>query len=572
MSELIFDKYEIIRRLAVGGMGEIFLARQRGVAGFDRLVILKSLLPDLAEQAGFIDQFLDEARVAATLNHPNIVSIYEVGAWQGVYFIAMEYINGDAVSQLTSGLAKQGQVLPVPVAARIIHDAALGLDHAHQATDPMGQPLNIIHRDVTPQNIMVRIDGVTKVVDFGVARAANRATRTATGVVKGKIPYMPPEQLIGTGELDQRADQWALGVVLWELLAGCRLFKAENDALIMNKILREPIPPPDSMAEAVPPQMSAVVMRMLERDRTKRFDRLRDVVDALHVYLDSVSQTSSQGAVADFMQRVAGAHIRERVADLTPSKPGNFVLKLKAPEADGPQTVTSGAVRKGRLPWLLAAGGPVIAIVGVALALWQPWKAPPPPPAGLASPPPGKVDVKPPEKVETTPPPAPATVLQLVSAPDGATVFLGDRVLGLTPLRLSTLEPDTDYQLVIDKPGFETSIVRLRLERGQTKDLSVTLKRKVARRPTTPTTTSTPNRPPPGPAATGEGFLTLNTSPWTKVAADGTPLGVTPLYRVKLSPGSHALELVNDAAGISVGRTVEIKPGEVTKLDLVLGK
>ncbi|RMH16426.1 MAG: serine/threonine protein kinase, partial [Gemmatimonadetes bacterium] len=171
-------------------MGEVFLARQTGVA-VDRLVILKSLLPELAEQEGFVDQFLDEARVAATLNHPNIVGIYEVGLWNGQYFIAMEFIHGGDLARLQRAAAKKRVSCPYQVSARMIADAALGLDHAHHAVGMDGQPLHIVHRDISPQNIMVRGDGVTKVVDFGIAKAANRATRTATGMLKGKLQYMP---------------------------------------------------------------------------------------------------------------------------------------------------------------------------------------------------------------------------------------------------------------------------------------------------------------------------------------------------------------------------------------------
>src|SRR5581483_11713456 len=211
----IFDKYEIQHRLAVGGMGEVFYAVQRGaVKGFERPVILKNLLPDLAQQEGFIEQFLDEARVAATLNHPNVVSIYEVGLWNGTYFIAMEYIGGRNLSQLIKASLKKNLPIPPAVVARIIHDAAVGLDHAHSAKDGQGRSLNIVHRDISPQNIMVREDGVTKVVDFGIARASNRASRTATGAVKGKLAYMAPEQ-VTSRNVTGLADQFALGVVLW---------------------------------------------------------------------------------------------------------------------------------------------------------------------------------------------------------------------------------------------------------------------------------------------------------------------------------------------------------------------
>ncbi len=578
MSQLIFDKYEIIRRLAVGGMGEIFLARQRGVAGFDRLVILKSLLPDLAEQEGFVDQFLDEARVAATLNHPNIVSIYEVGAWQGVYFIAMEYINGDSLSGLVPAAAKAGLSIPFPVTARIIHDAALGLDHAHHASDPDGRPLNIVHRDVTPQNIMVRTDGVTKVVDFGVARAANRVTRTATGMVKGKLPYMPPEQISGQ-QLDHRTDQWALGVVLWEMLTGQRLFRAENDALLINLILKHPIPPPSDLVEGVPRELEEVLVRMLDRDRAGRFRRLQEVADALRGYLDSVSSDSKQARVAEFVQGIAGDRIKERVTDLTPSRPENFLIPLQQAGAIGADT-RGGATRPERRkpaakanPWALMAGGAAAVIViagGVGFMLSQKQPAPPPPAPVVVAPPvptPVEQPAPKPEPKPVEPAPEPPTVLQLDSDPSEAKVYSGERLVGQTPLRLSTLSPDTDYQLVVDKTGFEPSIVKVRLEKGATQELSVPLQKKKTRRPG-----PGPSQAAPVAAAAEDGFLTLKTTPWTKVSIAGTPYGSTPLFKVKLRPGTYSVVLVNEQEGINETRSVTIPAGEVAKLDLVLKK
>src|SRR5439155_506290 len=169
------------------------------------------------------EQFLDEAKVAATLNHPNVVSIFEVGSWNGVYYIAMEYIPGANVGQLIRAAKKAELSVPPTVAARIVHDAARGLYHAHSARDVAGQALSIVHRDISPQNVMVSVEGIVKVVDFGIARAANRDTRTEAGKVKGKLAYMSPEQALGKS-VDPRSDQFSLGIVLWELLTRQRLF------------------------------------------------------------------------------------------------------------------------------------------------------------------------------------------------------------------------------------------------------------------------------------------------------------------------------------------------------------
>ena len=571
-SQLVFDKYEIIKRLAVGGMGEIFLALQRGFAGFDRLAIIKTLLPELAEQEGFIDQFLDEARVAATLNHPNIVCIYEVGLWDGIHFIAMEYINGESIARLKAAARKLGKAIPLPISARIVHDAALGLDFAHHAADPDGRLLNVVHRDVTPHNIMVRTDGVTKVVDFGVARASNRSTRTTSGTMKGKIPYMPPEQ-ISCGELDGRTDQWALGVVLWELLTGQRLFKADTDVATIQHILHGPLSAPSEVASEVPPELDAIVMRMLERKKEDRYLRLSEVADALRSYMDSTSRRSHEGEVAKFVQSVAGANIDERVSDLTPASK-NFLGGLQDSSGSRSAHARQAARQSSWLPWAL--GGAVAALAATAaVLLWQPWS----PPVAVTRPPDKVVDtpkapVEPPPKANpnanpvTPPVPDPSTVLVLTSDPAGAKVYSGERLLGMTPLRVSTLDPGSDYQLVVEKAGFEPSIVPLRLVKGETKELAVPLSKKAIHRPG-PGPSPGPS-PGPTPPSTEDGYLTLKTIPWTQVSIGGTPYGTTPVFKIKLPPGKCVLTLVNEGAGINEKRTVEIKPGELTKVDFTL--
>jgi serine/threonine-protein kinase len=319
VAALIFNKYEKIRRLAQGGMGEVYLARQRGLVGFDRLVILKALREDLADEKDFVDQFLDEARVAATLNHPNIVALYEVDIWEGTYFMAMEYINGEDLSRLWYAAAKAGVGLPFQVSVRIIHDAAVGLDYAHHAMDVTGQALNIVHRDVSPQNIMVRADGVTKVVDFGIAKASNRITKTQAGTVKGKLQYMSPEQVRGE-HLDGRSDQFSLGTVLWEMCTGKRLFKADSELETLNKILQHPIPRPGQIVDSFPPELEHCIMKMLERDRERRYPRLKDAARELKAYIDKAAAAAGEQGVAEFVQEILGEELRARTADLTPEE------------------------------------------------------------------------------------------------------------------------------------------------------------------------------------------------------------------------------------------------------------
>src|SRR5262245_31363873 len=287
----IFDKYEIIRRIASGGMGDIFLARQLGIAGFQRLVVLKSLRPEIVEHEDVLAMFLAEARTAAKMNHPNIVAVYEIDEFRGVYFIAMELIQGADLRTLYRAADWHKQRVPYRVSAAIVRDAALGLDHAHRAPGEDGEPLSIVHRDISPQNIMVRLDGVTKVVDFGIA-AANALESRAN--VQGKLRYMSPEQALGL-PVDGGADQFSLGVVLWELCTGRRLFDHEDPEVTMMQMAVNPIPPPSTFAPDIPETLQAVIMRMLERARVDRFQHMGDVAVMLGKVLAQSGGAIEQG-------------------------------------------------------------------------------------------------------------------------------------------------------------------------------------------------------------------------------------------------------------------------------------
>ncbi|MDX2015648.1 MAG: serine/threonine-protein kinase [Myxococcaceae bacterium] len=563
--DLVFGKYEIQHRLAIGGMGEVFYALQKGVPGFERPVILKSLLPELAQQDGFIDQFLDEARVAATLNHPNVVSIFEVGQWNGTYYLAMEYIRGRNLAQLMRKAVEQQHALPPAVVARIIRDAALGLDHAHRATDAAGQPLHVVHRDISPQNIMVREDGLTKVVDFGIARATNRTSRTDTGVLKGKLSYMAPEQILAAG-VGPAVDQFALGVVLWELLAQRRLFKADRDIDVMTKVLEEPIPPPSSVTP-VPAALEAVTLRMLERDPAQRFPSCADVAAALDAAMGALGPVESP---ADFMRRLGTDDLVVRTK-ATPQGQQNFVIALKPHTAGSSANATAANVSpaslkkpKSRVGLAVAA---VAALLVVGAGVWSATRDEvarvPPAPAPAPTPEPTRPQPPPPEPppvvADTPPAPEPAT-LTLTTTPPKATVRVDGKPLGPSPLTL-TLTPGETHYLLVEKAGFRRVEESITLAAGEAKELVVKLTAVEASKATPPPKADAPLEP---------GFLTLETEPWTKVAVDGEPLGSTPLFKKRLPAGRHQLVLVNEGANVNEKRTVTIAPSETTKLKLKL--
>ncbi|MEM6532447.1 MAG: serine/threonine-protein kinase [Myxococcota bacterium] len=279
---LAFDKYRPLRRLAVGGMGEIFLAQQEVglVPGVERWIVLKTVLPQGGNEDVLLMQFLDEAKVVASLNHPNIVLVHEVGVWDGEHTIALEFIDGVDLAELLTRLGRSKRTLPDSCIARIVRDAALALHHAHSAMGPTGEPLAIVHRDVSPQNLMLRRDGITKVLDFGVAKIADGAVRTASGVIKGKRGYMSPEQ-IHAETLDHRSDQFSLGIVFWELCTGERLFRGLSDLQVFQAILSGHIPPFAELGSPPRPELESVLRRMLATSREARFADCQEVAEVI---------------------------------------------------------------------------------------------------------------------------------------------------------------------------------------------------------------------------------------------------------------------------------------------------
>lgn len=589
MGDLIFEKYEIRSRLAVGGMGEVFYAvqTQRGVKGFERPVILKSLLPDLAAQEGFIDQFLDEARVAATLNHPNVVSIYEVGLWNGVYFIAMEYIRGRNIAQLMKQSIRQSLPVPPTVIAHVIRDAALGLDHAHNAADAQGQPLHIVHRDISPQNIMVRDDGVTKVVDFGIARASNRSTRTATGAVKGKLAYMAPEQLLSK-PLTGKTDQFALGVVLWEMCAGRRLFTSERDIDLIKKVLESPIEHPAKLVPGLPEDLGDIALKMLQRDSDARYPSLAEASADLSGFLMKFSPPSSESPVKGYMKQLGTEDIKT-ANRATPSNQ-NFVISLGKPgtpavasaAGDAEEDVPLGSMvlttpepikvmvaQRKRRGTAMAAGIGVL-LLGLGAGGYFTFKPPPPPPPPVIEPQAEAPAPAPPPAPAPAPPvenrPAAPARLSLTTVPAGANVRFDGRPFTSPVVLEGAAGP---HVFMIEKPGYRRVEFELVLEAGSATSKEVKLDK-----------LSSPPRPAPVAAAapraaaapsSGPGMLVLNTEPWTQASVADESLGVTPL-RARLPAGKHTVTLVNEKEGIKTTRVVEIRPGETAKVFFELKK
>ncbi|MBP9086853.1 MAG: serine/threonine protein kinase [Kofleriaceae bacterium] len=293
-------RYELVARLASGGMGEIFLARLEGAAGFEKLYVVKKILPHLASEPRFRTMLIDEARIASRMNHPNICQVYELEETDGQLYIVMEYLEGVTILPLLRRAAKAKTPLPLGLVLGLISQTCEALHYAHELKDRDGSVLNIVHRDVTPSNIFVTENGVAKVLDFGIAKVKNASAQTQTGTVKGKYAYMAPEQLRGV-ELDRRVDVFAIGVVLFEMLSLRRLFQRKTDYLTFRAVMEQPLPDLRRFRQDVSPQLLEVVAHALARDVAERFVSAREFGAAL---LDAAPGTRawSNSEIGDYLK------------------------------------------------------------------------------------------------------------------------------------------------------------------------------------------------------------------------------------------------------------------------------
>jgi eukaryotic-like serine/threonine-protein kinase len=285
-------KYIIQRKLAEGGMAEIFLASSFGPEGFEKQVVIKRIRPTFADDASFVEMFVSEARLVSKLNHANIVQIFDFDRHDDTFYIAMEYVRGKSLAQAHQRARELGVPLPPGLAAQIVLEVARGLGFAHRLTEH-GQPLGLVHRDVTPQNVLLSYEGAVKLTDFGIAKAGTRAS--TVGMLKGKFAYMSPEQSRGQ-PVDARTDIFALGITMWELLSGGRLFDADSDVAVLHAVQERTVRPPGELNPAVDADLSAIVMHCLEREKSARFQTAQELERALSRYLATRAEETDVGA------------------------------------------------------------------------------------------------------------------------------------------------------------------------------------------------------------------------------------------------------------------------------------
>ncbi len=328
----LFGKYYLLELINVGGMAEVFKAKMFGVEGFEKIVAIKKILPEVAEDGDFIRMFIDEAKIAVQLQHPNIVQILELGKIEDSYFIAMELVNGRDLKTIRKRLKKVELLMPVEQSAHVIAQVCDGLDYAHRKTDEKMNPLNIVHRDISPQNIIVSYEGTVKLIDFGIAKAKSKSTKTQAGMLKGKFSYMSPEQ-VSAMPLDRRSDIFSLGVVLFEMLTGKRLFLGKNDVETLEKIRKAEVPPPSVFNHDVSPELDRIVLKSLAKNRDDRYQWASEFAEDLKRYIFSSNRKFDRQDLMNFMSEFFADELEEDQTKLDEYR------KLKMPKNYTPQIV-----------------------------------------------------------------------------------------------------------------------------------------------------------------------------------------------------------------------------------------
>jgi serine/threonine-protein kinase len=453
-----FGKYQLVERLGRGGMAEVWKARMVGPAGFQRTLVVKRILPELAEDPQFVAMFVSEARLSARLNHVNIVHVFELGEAEGEYYLAMEYVHGHTLTAVMRNLALRG--LPPPgFGAMVVRDLCRALAYAHALTDDNGEPLRLVHRDVSPANVMIGFDGGVKLFDFGIAKALAEVNevKTQTGTLKGKLGYMAPELLDGR-DFDHRSDLFSVGVLLHETLTGRRLFKGAHDLQTLQLIRQARVAPPSTVNPEVPPELDAICLRALARDPDERYQTGDELAAALDPIVHALGWTVERDAVlmrSLFPTDVAHTPTptpqaatarRERVLVSSPSMPA-------ATEPDlAPARRRTGAVVASLL-------GVALAVAGAGVA-WMRYRAAQGthevvPSTASTSSSAASQPATPMAPPISTPLRRPIEVI-IDSLPSGAEVVVDDGPpIGRTPQTLSLADAEARRTVVLRAPGYQ---------------------------------------------------------------------------------------------------------------------
>jgi len=584
-------KYHLIHKLATGGMAEVFLAKAAGPMGFEKLCVLKRILPHLSSEPTFVDMFLSEARLAAQLNHPNIVNIFDFGEAEGTYFLAMEYIDGPNLREMIRRASSVSLSLPLAFCARVISAACEGLAFAHDFKDPATNlPMNIVHRDISPDNLLLSRQGAVKVVDFGIAKAAGQSPHTQTGILKGKLAYMSPEQLRNE-PLDRRADVYALGVVLYELLTGLKPFMATSEALMVQAILFELQVPVAQRRPDVPEGLQRVLAKALAKERERRYSDCASLQADLEEFLLSTgkpmgaSQLSllvammtagAEGVLPLGQKTSSGPRSNPRfsqsqppiepppVAPVKPSTDPAPIVEARPLEAREPKEERTSIERPSKLIFRAISQPPQAA---------EPPIEPSPPP--LPPSPPSRVS----RALERDTVWVARVGVLLVLAGGG---YLSHRVLA--PSRSPPVPANKPSPTLAtpppEQPPPKPSPPEPRPPGGVPPPLGALgpLESAAPVPPAPPSPpdagvgpkreASTTRRARSQPSAAGQGTLDLLVEPEANLYLDGFQLGRVRARKISLAPGKHTVRLVNSALKKEVERKITVIAGQTTYVDI----
>jgi serine/threonine-protein kinase len=406
--ETIIGRYSLYYPIASGGMATVYLGRMSGAAGFGKTVAVKRMHPHLARDDDFRTMFVDEAHIAARIRHPNVVPILDVVRSGEDLLLVMDYVEGESLSCLARSASTP---MPPAIVVAVACGVLQGLHAAHEATDDQGRPLMLVHRDVSPQNIMVGQDGVPRVLDFGIAKAAGRLQTTRDGQVKGKASYMSPEQLRGE-EIDRRVDVYAMGIVLWELLTGAPLFRGDTPESSMTQVLEKVVPPPSDLATGIPPELDDVVLRALSRDRSRRYATARKMA----IVLERTVTPATAREVGEWVEAVAAPSLvtrARRVADIESRSSGaDEVTEAGIPPSS---EVRAHSRTNARSPRVIAGAIILLAIGTTAAVLFRASRSAAVAPLDVAP------RIEPNEHAEPPPePPVPNRALPLLPMPSAS--------------------------------------------------------------------------------------------------------------------------------------------------------
>jgi serine/threonine protein kinase len=561
-----FGKYVLTDRIGAGGMAEIFRATAFGVEGFTKEICIKRILPTLTIDETFIKMFITEAKIAVNLHHANIVQVFDLGRIGEHYFIAMELVRGRDLLQIINRCRALKKRLPVPIALYLISRVCKGLEYAHRVKVE-GRPAGIIHRDVSPSNILVSWEGDVKVADFGIAKASHKDEKTATGTMKGKYGYMSPEQVLGES-IDQRSDIFATGILLYESLVSKRLFKGETDLETLEKVRSALVPsPPSATNKKVPVEVDQLVYKALALNRDDRFQNAGEFHDAISDRLYTSGTRMDSKILATFMQKLFAKEIEEEEKrDKERQRPDisqtDIPVYQEGPGYGTPQTPAGPPTRKdlpgGMTPLpqkkpissftIGLIGTSVILLVAAAIVLFY-W---------LSNKPEVVVEPKPDagKTVVVSPPPVRLGTLSIASQPGGAAIELNGKPTGMkTPATIEGLDREKIHALKLTLVKYKP----------WTKQVSFGKVEVIALEPQL---IKEPKKPPPPPPKPKYGYLNINAVPvWAYVYINGKKQPrPTPIYKLKLKPGTYEIRLENPKLKLSKTKKVTIQKGKSADL------